>query len=55
MKLIPQLPPGGKVLVHAGAGGVGSFAVQFAKVKPRGGKTIKCGASCIDFTKNLPR
>lgn len=47
-----DLKPGEKVLVHAGAGGVGSLAVQFAKV--RGAYVIAtAGAENSDFLKSL--
>lgn len=47
-----DLKPGEKVLVHAGAGGVGSLAVQFAKA--RGAYVIAtAGAENSDFLKSL--
>lgn len=44
--------PGQKVLVHGGAGGVGSFAVQLAKV---GGCFVAatCSSANVDFVKSL--
>lgn len=47
-----QLQPGQTVLVHAGAGGVGHFAVQFAKVK--GAKVIATASKeKLAFVKEL--
>lgn len=41
-----KLQPGQRVLIHAGAGGVGSFAIQFAKNK---GATVVATASPKNF------
>jgi NADPH:quinone reductase-like Zn-dependent oxidoreductase len=47
-----DLKPGQKVLIHGGAGGVGHFAVQFAKA--RGARvTATCNGRDIDFVKAL--
>lgn len=46
------LEPGQRVLVHAAAGGVGSFAVQFAKWK--GAEVIgTCSTANVDYVKSL--
>jgi NADPH:quinone reductase-like Zn-dependent oxidoreductase len=47
-----HLKRGQRVLIHAGAGGVGSFAVQFAKWK--GAHVIAtCSTANVDFVKEL--
>ena len=47
-----DLQAGQSVLIHAGAGGVGNFAIQFSKV--RGAKvTTTCSTSNIDLVKSL--
>lgn len=46
------LKPGQSVLIHGGSGGVGHFAIQFAKVK--GARVLTTvGTSNVDFAKSL--
>ena len=47
------LKPAQKVLIHAGAGGVGTFAIQLAKHHPHVTKTpgVCDGKACIDGTR----
>lgn len=47
-----HLQPGQRILIHAAAGGVGSFAVQFAKWKGAYVIGTASGAN-VDFVKNL--
>ncbi len=49
---VGQVKPGDKVLIHAGAGGVGSFAIQLAKHR---GATVATTASKhnLDFVRSL--
>ncbi len=52
LKLQIKLKPGQSVLINGASGGVGSFAVQIAKVL--GAKiTATCGADNIEFVKSL--
>jgi NADPH:quinone reductase-like Zn-dependent oxidoreductase len=52
LKLQIKLAPGQSVLINGASGGVGTFAVQIAKVL--GAKiTATCGAENIDFVKSL--
>ncbi len=47
-----EMKPGSKVLIHAGAGGVGSFAIQYAKAKGAYVYTT-ASASKSDYVKSL--
>jgi NADPH:quinone reductase-like Zn-dependent oxidoreductase len=47
-----RLEPGQKVLIHGGAGGVGHFAIQFAKAKGAWVATT-CGSDDADFVRDL--
>jgi len=49
---IAQVGPGARVLIHAGAGGVGSLGIQIAKA--RGAHVIAtCSGRNVDFVKSL--
>jgi len=48
-----QLQAGQHVLIHGGAGGVGHFAIQFAKAKGARVATTVAGASDRDFVRSL--
>lgn len=52
--LAPRMPLAGKsVLVHAGAGGVGSFAVQIAKAQGAARVVATCGPANVGLVKGL--
>jgi NADPH2:quinone reductase len=48
-----RLEPGEKVLIHAGAGGVGHVAIQLAKLKGADVCTTVSSQEKVDFVKNL--
>lgn len=48
-----QLQPDQYVLIHGGAGGVGHFAIQFAKAKGARVATTVSGASDTDFVRSM--
>ncbi len=48
-----RLEPGEKVLIHAGAGGVGHVAIQLAKLKDADVCTTVSSQEKVDFVKNL--
>ncbi len=48
-----RLEPGEKVLIHAGAGGVGHAAIQLAKLKGADVCTTVSSQEKVDFVKNL--
>jgi len=48
-----QLQPGQHVLIHGGAGGVGHFAIQLAKIRGARVTTTVSGSSDSDFVRSL--
>ena len=48
-----HLKPGARVLVHAGAGGVGHFAIQLAKVHFKAYVVTTAGPANLKFVKEV--
>jgi len=49
---VAQLKPGQKVLIHAGSGGIGTFAIQLAKQLGAEVRTTTSGKN-VEFVKSL--